>query len=539
MCPHSDFDEMESVNNVPSISENVENERSESKTIVPFEYAMTMTGFGKFNILSGLFVGFLMLGMILETLGFSYVIPVCQCDLELTLTQKGWLAAIPFIGIIITSHAWGYLADTRGRKKMLVFSMGFGSFCSILSSFAPDLITFAGLRFIVSLFISAASSLGYAYIGELSPLNQRDIMLTLTNAFVAVGTAVVPLIAWGVLPLDFKISISFLPYIYRPWRLLVALFALPFAICAFLFMYFPESPKYLMNKGKSMEALKILKHIYSVNSGKSPEEFSVKKIEEEIGFQNNSANSSFLTKIWNQTSPLFKAPYIQYTMLACFLQFATFAVTNGFYIWFPDVLNKILNEGMAGDSQNICGILSSKEPLNDSSNFVPSTISICDDSLNTNTFPISILLSTFVTIVTVGTAFLLKTVGKRNVLIIIFILNGTCGLVIHWITNTIISITLFFGLQLAGTCIGIINAYVVEIFPTNVRAMAVCLTLMIGRVGSVFGTNIIGYLISVMCPASFFFFSGLLYLSAVLCLAFPSRKVNAFKTSDESLKENT
>lgn len=40
--------------------------------------------------------------------------------------------------------------------------------------------------------ISAASSLGYAYIGELSPLNQRDIMLTLTNAFVAVGTAVVP-----------------------------------------------------------------------------------------------------------------------------------------------------------------------------------------------------------------------------------------------------------------------------------------------------------------------------------------------------------
>lgn len=96
-------------------------------------------------------------------------------------------------------------------------------------------------------------------------------------------------------------------------------------------------------------------------------------------------------------------------------------------------------------------------------------ISTCDDTLNTNTFPISILLSTFVTIVTVGTAFLLKTVGKRNVLIIIFILNATCGLVIHWITNTIISITLFFGLQLAGTCIGIINAYVVEIFPTNVR----------------------------------------------------------------------
>lgn len=49
MCPHSDLHEMESVNNVPSISENVESERSENKTIVPFENAMTMTG--KFNFI--------------------------------------------------------------------------------------------------------------------------------------------------------------------------------------------------------------------------------------------------------------------------------------------------------------------------------------------------------------------------------------------------------------------------------------------------------------------------------------------------------
>lgn len=37
--------------------------------------------------------------MIFETLGLSYIIPAGQCDLELTLTQKGWLGAIPFIGM--------------------------------------------------------------------------------------------------------------------------------------------------------------------------------------------------------------------------------------------------------------------------------------------------------------------------------------------------------------------------------------------------------------------------------------------------------
>lgn len=38
------------------------------------------------------------MGMIMETLGLSYVMPAAQCDLELTLQQKGWLAAIPFVG---------------------------------------------------------------------------------------------------------------------------------------------------------------------------------------------------------------------------------------------------------------------------------------------------------------------------------------------------------------------------------------------------------------------------------------------------------
>lgn len=53
--------------------------------------------------------------------------------------------------IILTSHIWGYLADTKGRKKILAFSMAVGSFFSVLSSFSPDLVTFAALRFIAGL----------------------------------------------------------------------------------------------------------------------------------------------------------------------------------------------------------------------------------------------------------------------------------------------------------------------------------------------------------------------------------------------------
>lgn len=56
-------------------------------------------GFGKFNKISVAFVGFMLLGMISETLGLSYIIPVCHCDLEMTLTDKIWVPSIPFVGL--------------------------------------------------------------------------------------------------------------------------------------------------------------------------------------------------------------------------------------------------------------------------------------------------------------------------------------------------------------------------------------------------------------------------------------------------------
>ncbi|CAG9120806.1 unnamed protein product [Plutella xylostella] len=59
--------------------------------------AMLLTGFGLYNITNMLLSGLILMGMIMETLGLSYVIPAAQCDLDLSLAQKGWLAAIPFV----------------------------------------------------------------------------------------------------------------------------------------------------------------------------------------------------------------------------------------------------------------------------------------------------------------------------------------------------------------------------------------------------------------------------------------------------------
>ena len=52
-------------------------------------------------------------------------------------------------------------------------------------------------------------------------------------------------------------------------------------ICLFLF---PESPKFLMSQGHTEEALKVFKIIYSINTGKSAEEYPVRRFNNLFNF---------------------------------------------------------------------------------------------------------------------------------------------------------------------------------------------------------------------------------------------------------------
>lgn len=74
--------------------------------------------------------------------------PVAHCDLKLTNSRKGLLSAIGYIGMIISSHLWGFLADTRGRKKVIKPTLLIGFVVTVLSSFATDYWTMLVLRFI-------------------------------------------------------------------------------------------------------------------------------------------------------------------------------------------------------------------------------------------------------------------------------------------------------------------------------------------------------------------------------------------------------
>lgn len=104
------------------------------------------TEFGKFNyILIGI-SGMVLAASLFETLPISFILPVI-CELNLTSSEKGLLSAISIFGIITSSHLWGFLADTKGRRRIIIPTLFLSFTCTVLSSFASNFTGLIILRF--------------------------------------------------------------------------------------------------------------------------------------------------------------------------------------------------------------------------------------------------------------------------------------------------------------------------------------------------------------------------------------------------------
>ena len=80
--------------------------------------------------------------------------------------------------------------------------------------------------------------------------------------------------AWLVIPLTFEYqSVHFR---FNSWRLFTILCALPSLSVAAALLFLPESPRYLLTQGQEEGALGILRHIFKLNTGKSPNAFPVR-----------------------------------------------------------------------------------------------------------------------------------------------------------------------------------------------------------------------------------------------------------------------
>lgn len=114
-------------------------------------------GNGKLHKTILLVAGLAVLAVGVEGLNVGYVMPSVKCEMNLTNNEQGLINGAGFVGVVLSAHFWGFLADTWGRQRVLRFALLCGFLFSAISSASYTAVMLLITRLCVGLWYVIAS----------------------------------------------------------------------------------------------------------------------------------------------------------------------------------------------------------------------------------------------------------------------------------------------------------------------------------------------------------------------------------------------
>lgn len=224
-------------------------------TITTIDEAIERIGVGKFQWRLFAINGFTWAADAMEVLIIGFVIPAIMTLWGLTSVQAGVVASATFAGMFVGAWGWGALADHIGRRRVFMLAVVLDALFGLLSALSPNLTVLIILRFLTGTAVGGTLPVDYAVMSEFLPSRQRGAFLVYLESFWSVGTLIVALLAWALIPQ--------LPQ--DGWRYLLAASALPGLISFWIRRDVPESPRHLLVNGRADEARAVLEQVAAIN----------------------------------------------------------------------------------------------------------------------------------------------------------------------------------------------------------------------------------------------------------------------------------
>jgi SP family sugar:H+ symporter-like MFS transporter len=176
----------------------------------------------------------------------------------------GFTVASLLIGCFIGAFFAGRLADLIGRRNTMMLAAALFLVGALVQGAAPSQIIFVIARICGGMAVGAASVLSPAYISEVAPAEIRGRLTTVqqimiitgltaafvVNYFVAQGAGLSTARYWGGI---------------EAWRWMFLMQAIPAAIFLVALFMIPESPRYLVSKGRNESAQSVLTSLFGAD----------------------------------------------------------------------------------------------------------------------------------------------------------------------------------------------------------------------------------------------------------------------------------
>ena len=167
-------------------------------------------------------------------------------------SEVALIASMVFIGVLVGALFWGPFADKYGRRLAFIFGCSIIIIFGFLSGIAPNFGVLLAFRALVG-FGVGGSTIPFDLLAEFLPNSHRGRFLIYIEYFWTIGSMFVAGCAWVLLS-------------SAGWRVLVYVTAIPVTISlVFSIFVLPESPRWLLEKGRAAEAEAIMREAMRYN----------------------------------------------------------------------------------------------------------------------------------------------------------------------------------------------------------------------------------------------------------------------------------
>jgi putative MFS transporter len=411
----------------------------------------------------------------------AFILPAVTALWGLTNQQTGLLASSAMIGYLPGAFLAGALGDLIGRRAVMMYALAIYCGATLVAAFAPDWQFLFGWRVVASFGTGAESAIIAPFLAEFIQKKYRGRFVGSLSGFFSFGFVFAALLGRYVVP--------------RPdgWRTVQILSAVPIVMLLWWRRSLPESPRWLLQRGRATEARVEVDRIEAeATQGSLASLPALDAVElPAVGVRQGGTFAKNLAALW---SPSMARTTLMLWLLWIAITFSYY----GFFTWIPSLLVK---QGM--------------------------TI--------TRSFNYSIAIYLAQIPGYYSAAFVSEKLDRKWTIVLYMLLGGVSAYLLSSARSggAIMLAGILLSFFMNGTYAGI-YAYTPELYPTTFRTTGMGVASSFGRIGGLSAPIVIGYTFERIAFAGVFTITTIVLVIGALAVA-----VLGIGTAGKSLEQIT
>ena len=402
--------------------------------------------FSRFHAKARIVVGSATFFDAFNALALAFALPVLIRLWEITPAQTGFLIGSSYVGQLAGALLFSWLAERFGRVPSAAAATALMSVMSLACAAAGSFPALFAYRLIQGIGVGGEMPVAAAYISELSKARGRGRFFMLYEMIFPIGLMTTSQAGAFVIPL-------------WGWQAMFLIGGIPGLIITWLLLRLPESPRWLISRGRIAEAEFVVKQIELAGKreirGQTPNFLDFRN---SVSVPESPPNRPERGRWADVLAPSFRSR----TFVVWTLWSSAYFVTNSLNNWMPSLYNTVYHLGL-------------QQSLRAAS--------------MTNVVQVAVLLVC---------AFSIDRLGRRKWTVVCFLAGGIGLATLAFrgaqnVTNVIILATLSYGI--IGSINAVLYLYTPEIYPTRMRAIGTGLATSWLRLASAVGPAIVGMMV--------------------------------------------